>query len=125
MLQAAFLLAVIADRHPRGQRLAADLGLLPLIRAQLPHAAAAAAGRGADAPAAGLLAQWLALALGKLVEDAPEVRFLFLMKPRYDSFGIERSEKWRSGFARTRQAGGGGPRGACIWMPLSCLCSDG
>jgi len=76
------VLAVISDRHPRGQRLAADLGLLPLIRAQLPHAAAEAAGRGHDAPAAGLLAQWLALALGKLVEDAPDVRTLFGSNPK-------------------------------------------
>ena len=77
VLQAAFVLAVITDRHPRGQRLAADLGLLPLVRAQLPHAAAAAAGHGPEAPAAGLLAQWLALALGKLVEDAPDVSTSF------------------------------------------------
>lgn len=67
------MLAVIADRHPRGQRLVADLGMLPLIRAQLPHVAAIAAGRCPEAHSAGLLAQWLALALGKLVEDAPDV----------------------------------------------------
>lgn len=72
-VQATFVLAVISDRHPRGQRLVADLGTLPLIRAQLPHVAAIAAGRGPEAQAAGLLAQWLALALGKLVEDAPDV----------------------------------------------------
>jgi hypothetical protein len=72
-VQATFVLAVISDRHPRGQRLVADLGMLPLIRAQLPHVAAIAAGRGPEAQAAGLLAQWLALALGKLVEDAPDV----------------------------------------------------
>ena len=66
------MLAVIADRHPRGQRLVADLGMLPLIRAQLPHVSAVAAGRSSEAQAAGVLAQWLALALGKLVEDAPD-----------------------------------------------------
>jgi HEAT repeats len=75
--QATFVLAVISDRHPRGQRLVADLGMLPLIRAQLPHVAAIAAGRGPETHAAGLLAQWLALALGKMVEDAPDVGTCF------------------------------------------------
>lgn len=107
--QAAFVLAVISDRHPRGQRLAADLGLLPLIRAQLPHATAAAAGRGHDAPAAGLLAQWLALALGKLVEDAPDVRTFFVSNPKstskrlYDLKDYEKHRASGSGIASCDQ----------------------
>jgi len=68
------VLAVIADGHPRGQQLEAELGLLHLLLHQLPAAAGAA-----ERPAtgalrhAGLVAQWLALALGKLVEEAPQV----------------------------------------------------
>ena len=65
------MLAVIADRHPRGQQLEAELGLLQLLLHQLPAAAEAAE---RSAVGAGLVAQWLTLALGKLVEDAPQAR---------------------------------------------------
>jgi hypothetical protein len=68
------VLAMIADKHPRGQQLEMDLGVLPLVLQQLPAAAKAAEGPpSSDASAAALQAQWLAHCVAKLVEDSPVV----------------------------------------------------
>jgi regulator-associated protein of mTOR len=86
--QAVFVLATVCDGHPRGQALCfqANLlgSLLRWLQVLLPGLAAleaqqtgGAAGAGAaDAPGvargAVLLVKWCCLALGRLVEDAPE-----------------------------------------------------
>lgn len=68
------MLAVIADKHPRGQQLQRELGVLHLVLQQLPAAAAAAEGpASSDASSAALQAQWLAHTVAKLVEDSPLV----------------------------------------------------
>lgn len=87
--QAVFVLATVCDGHPRGQALCFQANLLgSLIRwlqllipglaaIEAQQAAAAAGGSsGGVAPGvprgASLLVKWCCLALGRLVEDAPE-----------------------------------------------------
>lgn len=66
--QAAFVLAVICDDHPRGQRLCAEAGMLQACVQQLPEAQRVARAEGDT-----LLLQWLLLAIGKLCENSVEV----------------------------------------------------
>lgn len=73
--QAAFVLAVICDGHPRGQLLCAHASLLPVATQQLRIARAAAEAPGPTRATANLLLKWLCLCIGKLCEDMPEVRF--------------------------------------------------
>lgn len=68
--QAAFVLAVICDGHPRGQSLAAGAGLLGVCLTHLRHSMASLSG---GAPGPILLIKWLCLCLGKLCQDMPEV----------------------------------------------------
>lgn len=72
--QAAFVLAVICDGHPRGQLLCAHAQLLPVATQQLRAARVAAETADPERPAAVLLLKWLCLCIGKLCEDMPEVR---------------------------------------------------
>lgn len=73
--QAAFVLAVICDGHPRGQSLAAGAGLLGVCLTHLRHSLASLTA-GDRGPL--LLIKWLCLCLGKLSQDMPEV-----LHPRY------------------------------------------
>lgn len=68
--QAAFVLAVICDGHPRGQSLAAGAGLLGVCLTHLRHSMASLTA-GDQGPL--LLIKWLCLCLGKLSQDMPEV----------------------------------------------------
>lgn len=68
--QAAFVLAVICDGHPRGQSLAAGAGLLGVCLTHLRHSLASLTA-GEAGPL--LLIKWLCLCLGKLCQDMPEV----------------------------------------------------
>lgn len=68
--QAAFVLAVICDGHPRGQSLAAGAGLLGVCLTHLRHSLASLSA-GDAGPL--LLIKWLCLCLGKLCQDMPEV----------------------------------------------------
>ena len=96
---AAFVLAAVCDRHPRGQAACAGAGLLDILCRRLVAAAAAGpparppppgaippcgavcgrpdpppgADPGGEAAGEALLTQWLALALGALVDGAPEL----------------------------------------------------
>jgi regulator-associated protein of mTOR len=88
--QAAFVLAAICDRHPRGQLLCAQSGLLQVCLSQLPAALAALASAadaeysgsgqagGGSAKSMALLVRWLLLCMGKLSENAPEVTAMAL-----------------------------------------------
>jgi regulator-associated protein of mTOR len=87
-----FVLATVCDGHPRGQALCYQANLLGsllrwlqlllpgLAALEAQQTAAAAAGGGGGAAAGGggvprgaaLLVKWCCLALGRLVEDAPE-----------------------------------------------------
>ncbi|DBA97523.1 hypothetical protein WJX77_009223 [Trebouxia sp. C0004] len=73
--QAAFVLAVICDGHPRGQSLAAGAGLLGVCLTHLRHSMAGLSG---GASGALLLIKWLCLCLGKLCQDMPEVTTMAL-----------------------------------------------
>ncbi|KAL0035168.1 hypothetical protein WJX79_004418 [Trebouxia sp. C0005] len=73
--QAAFVLAVICDGHPRGQSLAAGAGLLGVCLSHLRHSMASLSG---GASGALLLIKWLCLCLGKLCQDMPEVTAMAL-----------------------------------------------
>lgn len=68
--QAAFVLAVICDGHPRGQTLCAGAGLLGVCLNHL-RQSMASLHKGSAKPL--LLIKWLCLCLGKLCEDMPEV----------------------------------------------------
>eukprot|EP00887_Chlorella_sp_A99_P005702 scaffold1.g5702.t1 len=96
--QAAFVLAAICDRHPKGQLLCAQAGLLQVCAGQLPAvlaalAGAAEAGRRARAEGSAgtavrgmnLLVKWLLLAVGKLCEDLPEVTAMALREAVQDT----------------------------------------
>ena len=72
--QAAFVLAVICDGHPRGQTLAAGAGLLSVCLSHLRHSMAGLKSQPRQAAASPLLLiKWLCLCLGKLCQDMPEV----------------------------------------------------
>ena len=71
--QAAFVLAVICDGHPRGQSLCAGAGLLGVCLSHLRHSMASL-NPGAPGPGPLMLIKWLCLCLGKLCQDMPEVR---------------------------------------------------
>jgi regulator-associated protein of mTOR len=88
-LQAVFVLATVCDGHPRGQALCYQANLLGsllrwlqlllpgLAALEAQQAAAAASGGMAGvgpgvSRGAALLVKWCCLALGRLVEDAPE-----------------------------------------------------
>ncbi|KAL3149110.1 hypothetical protein ABBQ32_001950 [Trebouxia sp. C0010 RCD-2024] len=73
--QAAFVLAVICDGHPRGQSLAAGAGLLGVCLTHLRHSLASLTA-GEAGPL--LLIKWLCLCLGKLCQDMPEVTAMAL-----------------------------------------------
>lgn len=68
--QAAFVLAVICDGHPRGQSLCAGAGLLGVC---LSHLRQSVASLHTNSARPLLLIKWLCLCLGKLCEDMPEV----------------------------------------------------
>ena len=68
--QAAFVLAVICDKHPRGQSLCAGAGLLGVCLSHLRQSMTSLQ-HGSARPL--LLIKWLCLCLGKLCEDMPEV----------------------------------------------------
>ena len=96
---AAFVLAAVCDKHPRGQAACAGAGLLDILCRRLVAAAAAGpppcppppgatppcgavcgrpdpppgADPGGEAAGGALLTQWLALGLGALVDGAPEL----------------------------------------------------
>ena len=72
--QAAFVLAVICDKHPRGQSLCAGAGLLGVCLSHLRQSIASLQ-HGPGRPL--LLIKWLCLCLGKLCEDMPEVSCRF------------------------------------------------
>ena len=74
--QAAFVVAVICDGHPRGQSLAAGAGLLGVCLTHLRHSLASLT---ADDPAPLLFIKWLCLCLGKLCQDMPEVLLLLFL----------------------------------------------
>ena len=67
--QAAFVLAVICDEHPRGQSLCAGANLLGVCLPHLLHIVSQLD----HAPEQQLLAKWLCLCAGKLCENMPEV----------------------------------------------------
>ena len=67
--QAAFVLAVICDEHPRGQSLCAGANLLGVCLPHLVHIVSQLD----HAPEQQLLAKWLCLCAGKLCENMPEV----------------------------------------------------
>ncbi|KAK2075817.1 hypothetical protein QBZ16_001558 [Prototheca wickerhamii] len=73
--QAAFVLASVCRGHAGNQRLLGKEGLPSVILAQLPGALAALGWAGPEAPGArrshALLVRWLALALGRAVENQP------------------------------------------------------
>lgn len=75
--QAAFVLAAICNRHPKGQLLCAQAGLLQVCLNLLPTALDEVLGvehgeAGVKRDAA-LLVKWLLLCIGKLYEDLAEV----------------------------------------------------
>lgn len=77
--QAAFVLAVICDGHPRGQSLAAGAGLLSVCLSHLRHSMAGLKSQPSQAAASPLLLiKWLCLCLGKLCQDMPEVTAMAL-----------------------------------------------
>ena len=74
MAQAAFVLAVICDGHPRGQLLCAQSGLLgTLLRLLASPAYSPLHGMRELGSDSGLLVKWLCLCLGNLCQDMPEV----------------------------------------------------
>lgn len=85
--QAAFVLAVICDDHPRGQRLCAEAGMLQACLQQLPEAQ-----RVAQAEGDTLLLQWLLLAIGKLCENSVEVRLCARWRTCTTAYNTRRSE---------------------------------
>ncbi len=76
--QAAFVLAVICDDHPRGQSLAAGAGLLGVCLSHLRHSMASL---NVGSPGPLLLIKWLCLCLGKLCQDMPEVHTQCMVSP--------------------------------------------
>ena len=76
--QAAFVLSVICDGHPRGQLLCTQAGLLSTLLRLLaaPGNTPLQGQRGFPSPDAGLLVKWLCICLGKLTQDMPEVQSL-------------------------------------------------
>lgn len=73
--QAAFVLAVICDSHPRGQLLCAQANLLDTLLSLLaaPGNTLLQGQRHFGTPEVGLLVKWLCLCLGKLVHGIAQV----------------------------------------------------
>ncbi|PSC68711.1 Regulatory-associated of TOR 1 [Micractinium conductrix] len=92
--QAAFVLAAICNRHPKGQLLCAQSGLLQVCTGQLPAALAAMASaadsafaslsNGSSTKSMALLVRWLLLCAGKLCEDAPEITAMALREQTHE-----------------------------------------
>ncbi|EFN54506.1 hypothetical protein CHLNCDRAFT_135218 [Chlorella variabilis] len=99
--QAAFVLAAICNRHPKGQLLCAQSGLLQASGAravctgQLPAALAALASSadadfaasgsvGSSAKSMALLVRWLLLCAGKLCENSPEITSMALREQTHE-----------------------------------------
>ncbi|CAM6087832.1 unnamed protein product [Calypogeia fissa] len=68
---AAFVLAVIADGHPRGQAACIQAGLISICLMHI-QAAVPREGHSTEAQPEPILLQWLCLCLGKLWDGAPE-----------------------------------------------------
>ncbi|CAK0786809.1 hypothetical protein CVIRNUC_010023 [Coccomyxa viridis] len=75
--QAAFVLAVICDRHKRGRLVCAEHGLLQKLLSLLSSMAGGATSQAvhgvSSTSSPPLLVKWLCLCLGRLVEDQPEL----------------------------------------------------
>eukprot|EP00798_Chlamydomonas_sp_ICE-L_P024029 gene24029-9606_t len=80
--QAAFILSVVCDTHPKGQAMCASSNLLMVLlkwlRSMFPPQVPF------DSPGHALLLKWLCLCLGKLCQDMPEVSLMAIREGAAD-----------------------------------------
>lgn len=105
--QAAFILAVLCNGHPKAQALCASAGLLAVclkwLRALLPTAQLGGATR--------LLLTWLCLCMGKMCENMPEIIALTLREGQY-CLSLSKLTVTANGHHTDAAAQ------ACMWLPL-------